>query len=384
MAIAALAAIAVMSTTRWRIGALIVAVPLILSVTPVPFELIAYGRQTPWRLNVVNELYRGEGMNSTIAVSELKSNGWRNFHVSGKIEASTEPQDMRLQRLLGNLPALVHPNPRSVLVVGFGAGVTAGSFVPWPEMKRMVICEIEPLIPRVVSTYFSAQNFEVAKDPRVEIVYDDARHFVLTTDEKFDLITSDPIHPWVKGAATLYTREYFELVKAHLNPGGVVTQWVPLYESNEDAVKSEIATFLQVFPNGTVWGNLYNGEGYDVVLLGQDGTAKIDLDAIQDRLNRPDHGAVKRSLEEVEFFSVDDVLGTFAARGADLAPWLRNAQINRDRDLRLQYLAGMTPDAYIGGQIYNQIVSRRAFPEDLFAGSDARKQALRARLGPQR
>ena len=70
MAIAALAAIAVMSTTRWRIGALVVAVPLIMSVSPVPFELIAYGRQTPWRLNLVNELYRGEGMNSTIAVSE--------------------------------------------------------------------------------------------------------------------------------------------------------------------------------------------------------------------------------------------------------------------------------------------------------------------------
>ena len=110
----------------------------------------------------------------------------------------------------------------------------------------------------------------------------------------------------------------------------------------------------------------------------------IDLDAIQDRMNRPDHLAVRRSLEEVEFLSVDDVLGTFAARGADLAPWLKNAQINRDRDLRLQYLAGMTPDAYVGGSIYNQIVSRRAFPEDLFAGSDARKQALRARLGPQR
>jgi spermidine synthase len=188
----------------------------------------------------------------------------------------------------------------------------------------------------------------------------------------------------VKGAATLYTKEYFELVKAHLNPGGVVTQWVPLYESNEDAVKSEIATFLQVFPNGTVWGNLYNGEGYDVVLLGQAGNAPIDLDAVQERMNRPDHMLVRRSLEEVNFFSVADVLGTFAARGSDLAPWLKDAQINRDRDLRLQYLAGMTPDAYLGGPIYNQIIAHRHYPEDLFTGSEARKQALRAQLGGAR
>src|SRR5204863_490094 len=82
-----------------------------------------------------------------------------------------------------------------------------------------------------IAPYFSNENYNVVNDPRVEIVYDDARHFILTTNEKFDIITSDPIHPWVKGAAALYTKEHFEQVKAHLNPGGVVTQWVPLYQS---------------------------------------------------------------------------------------------------------------------------------------------------------
>ena len=98
---------------------------------------------------------------------------------------------------------------------------------------------------------------------------------MLTTREKFDIITSDPIHPWVKGAATLYTKEYFETVKGHLNPGGLVAQWVPLYESNPAAVKSELATFFAVFPNGTVWGNEVTGGGYDVVLLGQAGPLQI-------------------------------------------------------------------------------------------------------------
>ncbi len=163
-----------------------------------------------------------------------------------------------------------------MLIVGFGAGVTAGSFVVHPEVKRIVICEMEPLIPPTATKYFGQQNYFVLNDPRTQVIYDDARHFVLTTPEKFDIITSDPIHPWVKGSATLYSKEYFELVKQHLNPGGVITQWVPLYESDPETVKSEIATFFDAFPNGTIWGNDISGGGYDMVLMGQVDQSKID------------------------------------------------------------------------------------------------------------
>ena len=197
-------------------------------------------------------LYVGEGRNSSVVVSQLPG-GQIYFHVSGKVEASTEPYDMRLQRMLGHIPALIHKGPESVLVVGFGAGVTAGTFVVHPEVKNITICEIEPLIPQASSKYFATENHNVFHDPRTRMMYDDARHFVLTTKEKFDIITSDPIHPWVKGTATLYSKEYFELVKQHLNPGGVITQWVPLYESDFETVKSELATFFDVFPNGTIW-----------------------------------------------------------------------------------------------------------------------------------
>jgi len=261
-------------------GGLAVALVLLATVPKVPDGLIAYGRFLPTYTTQPKYLYVGEGMNSSIAVSEEPS-GARNFHVAGKVEASSLPQDMRLQRMLGQLSALLVREPKSVLVVGFGAGVTAGSFVLHPGIKRIVICEIEPLIPEVVSTYFSRENYNVAHDPRVQIVYDDARHFILTTKEKFDVITSDPIHPWVKGAATLYTKEYFELVKQHLNPGGVVTQWVPLYESYPDVVKSEVATFFDVFPNSTVWSNDIQGKGYDVVLAGHAAPHTIDIDSLR-------------------------------------------------------------------------------------------------------
>jgi spermidine synthase len=324
-------------------------------VPRTPGELIAHGRRLPSRTGQYKVVYEGEGMNSSVAVT-LVDEGVRNFHVSGKIEASSEPQDMRLQRMLGHIPALVHPEPRSVLVVGCGAGVTAGSFVVHPSVKRIVICEIEPLIPRVVAEHFSAENYGVVKHKNVEVIYDDARHFILTTREKFDVITSDPINPWVKGAATLYTREYFELCKRRLNADGVITQWVPLYESNAAAVKSELATFFYVFPEGTVWSNDVEGQGYDVVLLGQVGPLTIDVDQLQARLGRYDHFKVDASLYEVGFRSGIDLLATYAGTAADLKPWLADAQINRDRNLRLQYLAGLSAHDYREVAIYNEML----------------------------
>ncbi len=355
-------------------AALIVAGVMASNVSGPPGMLIAYGRRIMTSMNRSTILYAGEGRNSSIAISKW-DDGAVQFHVSGKVEASTEPYDMRLQRMLGHLPALLHPNPRSVLIVGFGAGVTAGSFVPYPEIQRIVICEMEPLIPPIATQYFGKENYNVMRDPRVEIVYDDARHFVLTTREKFDIITSDPIHPWVKGSATLYSKEYFELVKQHLNPGGVVTQWVPLYESDLRTVKSELATFFDVFPNGTLWGNS-NGGGYDTVVLGQAEPSKIDLDAIQQRLDRPDHRVAASSLHEVGFSSMTGLLANYAGQESDLRQWLTGAEINRDGNLRLQYLAGLALNVSMEGSIYNDILNYRRFPRNLFVGSDERLQAL--------
>jgi spermidine synthase len=357
-----------------------VALVLVWTTPSVPFELIAYGRQMPWRLNEVTELYRGEGRNASIAVSQ-EPDGNRDFHVSGKVEASTEPQDMRLQRMLGAIPALLHPDPKSVLVVGFGAGVTAGSLLPFPTVASVRICELEPLIPTHVGPYFAEQNFNVLNDPRVTITYDDARHFIVTTHDTYDIITSDPIHPWVKGAATLYTKEYFELVKAHLNPGGLVTQWVPLYESNDAAVQSEIATFFSVFPNGTIWGNTSNGQGYDLVLLGSAGPLHINLDSVAARLAAPSMSRAALALGAVGFNSVVDLFSTYAGRASDLGPWMAGAQLNLDRNLRLQYLAGLTPDSYKSAAIYAEMLRYRQFPADLITGTPAELGQLRAALG---
>jgi len=324
-------------------------------------------------------LYLGEGLNASVAVANTDDT--RTFHVSGKVEASSGSQDMRLQRMLGHIPALFHSKPRSVLVVGCGAGVTAGSFVLHPGVERIVVCEIESLIPKVAARYFERENHSVLADQRTRVVLDDARHYIFTTQDRFDVITSDPIHPWVKGAATLYTREYFELCKRRLNPGGVITQWVPLYESTFDAVQSEIVTFFEVFPEGTIWANdTILEEGYDVVLLARPDGMKIDVDDLQQRLDRADHEPVAKSLREVGFSSAVSLLSAYAGRGPDLREWLKDAQINRDRNLRLQYLAGMGLNMQRAGAIYEDMLHYRKFPDNLFAASFERKEALRKAL----
>ncbi|HTL59853.1 MAG TPA: fused MFS/spermidine synthase [Candidatus Limnocylindrales bacterium] len=362
---------------------LVIAAVLIWTVPSLPWGLVAYGRYLPAKSELGKLLFVGEGMNASVAVTEL-STGVRNFHVSGKVEASTDSQDMRLQRMLGHIPALLHRNPRSVLVVGCGAGVTAGSFVPYPTVEKILICEIEPVIPKVVGRFFGPENYDVLHDPRTRVVCDDARHFILLTKEKFDIITSDPIHPWVKGAATLYTKEYFELCKARLNPGGLVTQWVPLYESNMAVVRSELATFFEVFPNGTVWSNENDGEGYDVVLLGSADAECIDLQEVQGRLERQDYQPVLQSLREVGFRSTYSLFSTYAGRAADLKPWLVRAQINRDPNLRLQYLAGLGLNFNEQDLIYSNLLLYRTFPEELFVGSNVWKQALKSAIEKQR
>ncbi len=350
------------------------------SVPPVPWELIAYGRNLPSDKSKGIILYQGEGLNSSVAVTMLLD-GTRHFHVSGKVEASAEPQDMRVQKMLGHLPALLHPKPRSVLIVGCGAGVTAGSFVVHPEIERIVICDIEPLVPRIVATYFADENYNVVNDKRVRIENDDARHFILTTKEKFDIITSDPIHPWVKGSATLYTKEYIELCKRRLNPGGMITQWVPLYESNPDVVKSELATLFSVFPEATVWGNPAAGQGHDVVVLAQTEPLKVNVDQVMIRLDQDDHRDVVASLAYVGFSSGLDLLATYAGQAADLAPWLDDAEINYDRNLRLQYLAGLGLNSHCEAAIYKDILGYRKVSDTIFVSSDRRLQELKLRMG---
>jgi spermidine synthase len=349
---------------------------LAATVHPLPARLVEYGRFAAVRGATNKIIYMGEGLTASVAVSDLPD-GIRNYHNAGKVQASSDPADMKLQRMLGHLTTLIPENPHRVLVIGCGAGATAGAVSVEPRLQKETIAEIEPLVPKVVSTHFAEHNFDVIRNPKVEVRIDDGRHYLLTSKEKFDGITSDPLDPWVKGAAALYTREFFEIAKQHLNPGGVVTQFVQLYESNEEAVKSEIATFLEAFPNGMVFANTVNGQGYDVVLLGQVEPTKIDVDKLQARLNSPEYARMAQSLREIGIYSATDLMATYAGNVADLKPWTQDAMINRDRNMRLQYLAGMSLNTYKADPIYVNMTAHSRYPDNLFIGSEATLEKLR-------
>jgi len=367
----------------WTLAITVVAVILGRDVAAVPALLVGHGRFSAAEQKTQETfLFVGEGMNSSPAVSR-DLNGTLSYYNAGKIQASSLPQDMRLQRMLGHFTTLVPEHPRNVLVIACGAGVTAGAASIDPRVERLTIAEIEPLVPSVVAPYFGDHNYNVVRNPKVRVEVDDARHFLTTTKQKFDAITSDPFDPWVKGAANLYTREFWELAKRHLNPGGAVTVFVQLYDSGMAAVKSEVATFFEAFPNGTVWGNTVQGQGYDVVLLGQVEPSRIDVDALEGILQTPEFALVAQSLREIGFDSAVSLLSTYGGRGAELAPWLKDAEINRDDNLRLQFLAGFGMNVDQRAEIYRGMLAFRHYPGDLFVGSPASLNVLRAALVPQ-
>jgi spermidine synthase len=140
----------------------------------------------------------------------------------------------------------------------------------------------------------------------------------------------------------------------------VAAQWIPLYNSNRAAVQSELATFGTAFPTATLWGNEDEaGDGYDVVVLGAAAPPVLDGAALQQRLDRPDHAAVRASLAAVGLGSAPALLGSYAGHLADLHDWLAAAEINRDRNLRLQYLAGEARNSREGRAAYGEMLALR-------------------------
>jgi spermidine synthase len=149
-----------------------------------------------------------------------------------------------------------------------------------------------------------------------------------------------------------------------------------LYETDEPTIRTELATFFAAFPNGTVWVNLRDGLGYDMIFMGQDAPLKIDLDVEQARFNRPDFAGVRESLKEVGVNSMSDLLSTYTGNATSLAPWLKGAEISTDDDLRLSYLAGWGINADLADALYRKMLVLRKPPVDLFTGSQDQRYRL--------
>ncbi len=358
-----------------RLAVSAAALTLALAIKPVPGDLIAYGRNMKTNRGQSEILYLREGLNSSVAITKW-NNGTLYVNVNGHVEATTEFFDMRLQRMLVHLPGLLHPKARSVLGIGFGAGVSAGTFTRYPSIEKIRVCEIEREIPQASTKYFGDQNYRVYLNPKTTVTIDDARHYLMTSTEKFDIIASDPLDVFIKGTAALYSREYFEAVKRHLNPGGYFTLYVPLYETDEITFRSELATFFDAFPYGTVWANNRGGMGYDTVFMGQLEPLKVDLDALEARYAQPDMKPVRQSLRDIGITSVIDLLSTWSGAAVDLKKWTDGAPLNTDDNLRLSYLAGWGINANMADDLYRRMLTYRKPPEGTILGSPEKLNRL--------
>ncbi len=154
---------------------------------------------------------------------------------------------------------LLNKNPGNVLVVGLGSGMTLGATSVHPSVEKTTLLGIEPKVIGVAKT-FEKYNHDILDNPKLKIVFNDGRNFLTTSKNKFDVIAADPIHPWFGGGGYLYTIEYFKLASEHLLPGGVVCQWLPIYEMTSEDLKSVLRTFREHFSYTMLWLTHYDAE----------------------------------------------------------------------------------------------------------------------------
>ncbi|HZN05104.1 MAG TPA: hypothetical protein VFD06_16080, partial [Candidatus Polarisedimenticolia bacterium] len=223
------------------------------------------------RGRVVFEREDGDGLTT---VREA-AGGTLSLQINGKTEASSGG-DMPTQLLAGHLPLLMRPGARDVLVIGLASGVSLGAVERHPVRSIRVI-EIARGVPQA-ARLFAGPNRNALDDPRTALVVDDARAWMLARDERYDVIVSQPSNPWVAGVANLFTAEFYRLARSRLRPGGLMCQWVQAYRILPEDLRSVVRSFLDVFPDATLWEE--SAGGGDYFLLGGLGDAGIDLDAL--------------------------------------------------------------------------------------------------------
>jgi spermidine synthase len=198
-------------------------------------------------------VYRRQGFYGQVTVTQTRTDLYLKHN--GKTDASTDVIDSFAQYLLGHVPLLLHPKPEKVVNIGLGGGITLGAIAAHPEPKEIVQIELDPLVVEATHTWFGNANHHALDDPRVRLVVDDGRSFIEKGTDKFDVIISEPPNIWVSGVSGLFTTEFYRAAKARLNPGGLLCQWLPLYELNEEDFATALATMGTQFKHLAGWTN---------------------------------------------------------------------------------------------------------------------------------
>jgi spermidine synthase len=266
-----------------------------------------------------------EGSTGTVAVRRLT--GTISLAIDGKVDASNAG-DMLTQRLLAHMPLLLHPNPKRAAILGLGSGVTLGSALTHP-VDEVTVIEISREVVEA-SKYFATENHHALDNPRTRLIVGDGRTHLMLGRQQYDVIVSEPSNPWMAGIASLFTREFFEGARDRLTPGGVLCQWAHTYDISRDDLRSIVATFLSVFPNGTMW---LVGDA-DVLLLGSTEPLDTRIAAMAQAMNRP---GVAADLGTVGVRGPFSLTSLFVAHGEALKAWAKGAPLQTDDRSQLEF-----------------------------------------------
>lgn len=263
-------------------------------------------------------LFFAEDSTATVSVQHITSNnrGWLSLNVNGVNVAGTTPDLIAIQKLQGHLPLLVHGNAKRVCHIGLGSGGTAAAVAIHP-VEQITIVEMAPSVITAARGHMRVVNYGVLDDPRVRLIVQDGRNFLLTTTDTFDVILSDSIHPRYAGNGSLYTLDYFRLCAQRLNPGGVVSMWLPIYGLTARNYRMILRSFHAVFPHTIVWYVNSTISSYTIV-MGSREPARIDMTSLAAQLT----GRVLTDLSVIRandperildyFITADDGVGKLA------------------------------------------------------------------------
>jgi spermidine synthase len=217
-------------------------------------------------------LFYREAVEGTLSVGQDRGNraGTKYTYVNNSAVIGSSYDAVKVVKMVGHFPFLLRGECKKVLVIGFGIGVTTSAIASHPEVESIECVELVPGL-KDAARYYSDLNHNVVNDPRLKIISGDGRHYLQLTPNKYDLISCDPTHP-ILGSGNLYTKEYFTLCREHLNPGGVISQYLPLHKLRTEEFMGIISTFHSVFPNCTVWLGQFHA-----VLLGSMDPMQIDF-----------------------------------------------------------------------------------------------------------
>ena len=226
-------------------------------------------------------LYYKETAEGTIIVTQDRNTGLRACYVNNSAVVGTSYDAIKVVKLLGHLPFFCGAGYGPALVVGFGIGVTASTVASHPEVERVDCVEIAPGL-REAASFFHDFNRGVLTHPKIRIIAGDGRAYLQKSRERYQVISADPTHPTL-GCAQLYTREYFQLCRQHLDEDGIICQYLPFHGLTSEEFLGILATFKEVFPHAALWLGQSHG-----VLMGWMKPPRIDFTDFKNRVRAVD------------------------------------------------------------------------------------------------